>query len=196
MPEPRIPTWPCDPLFLRRWSPRAMSGEPFSEGELMTLFEAARWAPSAFNAQPWRFLFARRDTPHWARFLSLLNERNASWCARAAALVVVLSKKTTDAGAENWTAPFDAGAAWMSLALQGTISGLVVHGMAGFDYDRAQAELGIPPDWDVQCMAAIGRPGDPALLPEKLRAREVPSLRRPLAETAFEGGFPALESAP
>lgn len=191
MSEPRVPAHPIDPLFVRRWSPRAMSGAPLSESELMTLFEAARWAPSAFNAQPWRFLYARRDTPHWVRFLSFLNERNAPWCARAAALVVVLSRKTTDAGAENWTAAFDTGAAWMSLALQGTLSGLVVHGMAGFDYDRAQAELGIPADWDVQCMVAIGRPGDPALLPEKLQAREVPSLRRPVGESAFEGGFPA-----
>jgi nitroreductase len=190
MSEPRVPTWPIDPLFLRRWSPRAMSGEPLSELELMTLFEAARWAPSASNAQPWRFLYARRDTPHWERFFSFLNERNAAWCGRAAALVVVLSKKTTDAGEENWTAAFDTGAAWMSLALQGTIAGLVVHAMAGFDYDRAQAELDVPADWDVQCMVAIGRPGDPALLPERQRAREFPSQRRPLVETVFEGGFP------
>jgi nitroreductase len=191
MSEPRVAAYPIDPLFLRRWSPRAMSGEPLTDTELLTLFEAARWAPSAFNGQPWRFLYAKRETPHWERFLSLLNERNAPWCARAAALVVVLSKKTTDAGAENWTAPFDTGAAWMSLALQGTLSGLVVHAMAGFDYDRAQAELGIPADWDVQCMVAIGRPGDPALLPERLRAREIPSLRRPVGESVYEGGFPA-----
>jgi len=191
MSEPRVPAYPIDPLFVRRWSPRAMSGEPLADEQLMTLFEAARWAPSAFNGQPWRFLYAKRDTPYWERFLSYLNERNASWCVRAAALVVVLSKKTTDAGAENWTAPFDTGAAWMSLALQGTLSGLVVHAMAGFDYDRAQAELGIPADWDVQCMVAIGRPGDAALLPERLQAREVPSLRRPVGESVFEGGFPA-----
>ena len=190
MSEPRVPAYPIDPLFLRRWSPRAMSGEPITDELLMTLFEAARWAPSAFNAQPWRFLYAKRDTPQWERFFSLLNERNQPWCASAAALVVVLSKKTTDGGGENWTAPFDTGAAWMSLALQGTLSGLVVHGMAGFDYDRAQAELGVPADWDVQCMVAIGRPGDPMQLPEKLRAREVPSPRRPVAESAFEGRFP------
>jgi nitroreductase len=190
MPEPRVPAFPVDPLFVRRWSPRAMSGEPIADELLMTLFEAVRWAPSASNLQPWRLLYAKRDTPHWDRFFSLLNERNQPWCARAAALVVVLSKKTTDGGDENWTAPFDTGAAWMSLALQGTLSGLVVHGMAGFDYDRAQVELGVPADWDVQCMVAIGRPGDPLLLPEKLRAREVPSPRRPVAESVFEGGFP------
>jgi nitroreductase len=190
MSEPRIPAFAIDPLFVRRWSPRAMSCEPIADEQLMPLFEAARWAPSASNAQPWRFLYAKRDTPHWEPFFSLLNERNQPWCARAAALIVVLSKKTTDSGDENWTAPFDAGAAWMSLALQGTLSGLVVHAMAGFDYDRAQAELGVPADWDVQCMVAIGRPGDPLLLPEKLRAREVPSPRRPVAESAFEGGFP------
>ena len=190
MPEPRVPAFPIDPLFVRRWSPRAMSGEPIADELLMTLFEAVRWAPSASNLQPWRLLYAKCDTPHWDRFFSLLNERNQPWCARAAALVVVLSRKTTDGGDENWTAPFDTGAAWMSLALQGTLSGLVVHAMAGFDYHRAQAELGVPADWDVQCMVAIGRPGDPLLLPEKLRAREVPSPRRPVAESVFEGGFP------
>jgi len=190
MPEPRVPAFPIDPLFVRRWSPRAMSGEPIADELLMTLFEAVRWAPSASNLQPWRLLYSKRDTPHWDRFFSLLNERNQPWCARAAALVVVLSRKTTDGGDENWTAPFDTGAAWMSLALQGTLSGLVVHAMAGFDYHRAQAELGVPADWDVQCMVAIGRPGDPLLLPEKLRAREVPSPRRPVAESVFEGGFP------
>lgn len=191
MPEPRVPAFPIDPLFLRRWSPRAMSGEGLTDEELMSLFEAARWAPSSRNAQPWRFLYARRDTAHWAPFLGLLNERNRSWCERAGALVVVLSRRLDAEGSENWTAAFDTGAAWMSLALQGTLSGLVVHAMAGFDYDRAQGELGVSDDWDVICMIAIGRPGDSGLLPEMLQAREHPSPRRPVEESAYEGSFPA-----
>ncbi len=191
MHEPRVPAFPIDPLFVRRWSPRAMSGDAVSVEELMTLFEAARWAPSSRNAQPWRFLYARRDTPHWERFLSLLTESNRTWCGRASALVVVLAQRLNEDGGENGTAAFDAGAAWMSLALQGTLSALVVHAMAGFDYHRAQAELGVPGDWDVQCMIAIGRPGDPGLLPERLQAREHPSSRRPVETSAFEGLFPA-----
>src|SRR5215470_10160544 len=86
--------YPIEPLFVRRWSPRAMSGEPISEKELLTLFEAARWAPSTYNEQEWRFLYARRDTPTWTIFFDLLVERNKQWCKQAALLVVILAKKT------------------------------------------------------------------------------------------------------
>ena len=83
-----------EPLFLRRWSPRAMSGEPLSEEELLTLFEAARWAPSTFNEQEWRFLYARRDTPQWSQFFDLLMEANQVWCKRATVLTVVVDRPT------------------------------------------------------------------------------------------------------
>src|SRR6267378_2468777 len=90
----RKPDYPIEPLFVRRWSPRAMSGEPISEKEMLTLFEAARWAPSTYNEQEWRFLYARRDTPQWPRFFELLVEGNRAWCQRAALLAVVLARKT------------------------------------------------------------------------------------------------------
>ena len=94
--EYRKPEYDVNPVFLNRWSPRAMSGEGISEEDLMSLFEAARWAPSANNNQPWRFVFARRDTPHWQPFLDLLVDLNRAWAFRAAALVVVVSKTTFD----------------------------------------------------------------------------------------------------
>src|SRR3954453_20347778 len=96
MPNPdeqRKPDYPIEPLIYRRWSPRAMSGEPLTEKEIFTLFEAARWAPSTYNEQEWRFLYARRDTPQWPLLFDLLKEANQAWCKNAAVLCVVLARK-------------------------------------------------------------------------------------------------------
>lgn len=186
---------PIDPLFLARWSPRAFTAEEIPEATLLTILEAARWAPSSYNAQPWRFLWARRGTRHWEGFVALLNDFNRSWAASAAALVVIASQ-TVRQGPDGAavlvpTHAFDAGAAWANLALQATRSDWAAHGMAGFDRDRTRRDLRIPGDHAIEAIVSIGRPGDPSLLPEGLRAKEVPSGRRPLAETAHEGGFPA-----
>ena len=152
--------YPIDSVFLDRWSPRAMSGEPITEEELLTLFEAARWAPSSFNNQPWRILYARRDTPHWPLFFNLLVEFNQSWAKHAAALVLFVSKKTFDHNGEPAaTHSFDTGAAWENFALQGALKGLVIHGMQGFDYDKARTALNIPEGFTVEAMAVIGKPG-------------------------------------
>lgn len=181
---------PIDPLFLDRWSPRAMSGEPIPEADLMTLFEAARWAPSSFNNQPWRILYARRDTSHWPTFFDLLADPNKVWCGKAAALLVFVSRTTFEHNNKpSVTHTFDCGAAWENLALQGWRMGLVIHGMQGFDYDRARTTLKIPDGFQVEAMAAVGRPGDPNDLPEKLREREKPSDRRPLSQTVCEGAW-------
>jgi nitroreductase len=179
-----------EPLFLKRWSPRAMSGQPLAEGELMSLFEAARWAPSTYNEQEWRFLYARRDTPPWATFFGLLVEGNQTWCRQAAVLAVVLSHKVfARNGKPNPVHTFDAGLAYENLALQGAAMGLVVHGMQGFDFDRARQELAVPDDYSVDAMFAVGRPGDPADLPPEVRAREQPSGRKPVSEIICEGRF-------
>lgn len=178
-----------DPVFIDRWSARAMSGETISESELMVLFEAARWAPSSMNFQPWRMLYALRDSPYWPLFLGLLTERNQIWARQAGALVVFISKTKFDDGRACVTHSFDAGAAWENFALQASERHLVVHGMQGFDYERARRELGIPEEFHVDAMAVVGKPGDKAELPEGLRARELPSNRRPLSETVREGRF-------
>jgi nitroreductase len=184
-----------DPLFLERWSPRAFTGEAIPVEEFLTILEAARWAPSAFNAQPWRFIYALRDTPQWEPILGLLNEFNRSWAADAAALIIIVSKSTlrppgADADVPSHTHSFDTGAAWAHIALQATRSGWHAHGMAGFDRDRAFAELHVPAGYRVEAAAAIGRRGDKSILPEALQAREMPSPRQPLADIAFEGNFP------
>ena len=186
----RSTTYPVNKLFTERWSPRAMSGESLSDKELMTLFEAARWAPSSYNSQPWRFVYAKKDTPAWDTIFNLLVEFNQSWCKNAAALVVVVSKDTFDHnGQSSRTHSYDTGAAWENLALQGSFSDLVIHGMAGFDYDRAKKELNIPDGYTVEAMIAIGKPGQTKSLPKELQEGEVPSDRKPLSEIVFEGSF-------
>lgn len=190
--ESRRADYPIDQLFVDRWSPRAMSGEPLDEQELLPLFEAARWAPSSGNSQPWRFVYARRGTPYWPVFLDLLVERNREWCVNAAVLVVFVSRTVHEqTGRPMGTHAYDTGAAWMSLALQGWLRGLVVHGMAGFDRERARNALAVPNEFAVNAMAAIGKPGRVEDLPESQRSRESPSQRRPLAESLIEGAFPA-----
>ncbi len=180
---------PIDPLFRDRWSPRAMSGAPLPHEQLMSLFEAARWAPSAYNAQPWRFVYATRDSEHWSRLFDLLVEFNQGWCRNAAVLIVIVAKTVSDSGKPSRTYAFDCGAAWENLALQATRLGLVAHGMSGFDYDRARSELGVPEDHAVIAMVAVGQPGAVEQLPEELREREVPSSRRPVTASVMEGRF-------
>jgi nitroreductase len=180
---------PIDPLFIDRWSPRALADEALDEAQLLTLFEAARWAPSSGNFQPWRFLYARRDSAHWNTFLDLLNPGNQSWAGRAGALVLFISRRSRDDGSPVATHAYDTGAAWQNFALQGYLSGLVVHGMQGFDYEKARRVLGVPASYSIEAMAAVGKPGDKALLSEGQQQRENPSGRRPVADSAHEGLF-------
>ena len=190
----RHPQHPIDPLFTRRWSPRAFTGETISHAELMQCIEAARWAPSASNSQPWRFIYALRDTPAWAPVFDTLIEFNRDWAHRAAALIVVLSRT-------HWIAPgyseqralpahsFDAGAAWANLALQATQSGWHAHAMAGFDRELLRANLQVPEGYAIEAVVAIGRMGDKNVLSEALAERETPSQRLPLTAIAAEGRF-------
>jgi nitroreductase len=182
--------YPVNPVFPQRWSPRALSGKEITEEELFSTFEAARWAPSSYNNQPWRFLYARRNTAAWDLFFNLLVEPNKVWCKNAAVLVVVISKTTFDHnGKPSKTHSYDTGAAWGYLALQGSMNNLVVHGMQGFDYAKAKEVLEIPDDYQVEAMAAIGRPGRKEDLPEEVQKREMPSDRKKISEISFEGKF-------
>lgn len=186
--EARKTEYPVESIFTDRWSPRAMSGEALPREELMPLFEAARWAPSSYNNQPWRFYYALKDSPQWPAFFALLGDFNRGWCQNAGALVVIVSKKTlAHDGKPARTHSFDTGAAWVQFALQGSAARLVVHGMEGFDYDAAKALLGLSEDYQVEAMAAVGYPGKKETLPKDLQEREKPSPRKSLAETVFEG---------
>jgi len=186
----RRPDFDADPIFVNRWSPRSMSGDEISRDVLFSLFEAARWAPSSNNNQPWRFLYARRNTDYWPIFFDLLTEQNKIWAKNAAVLIVVISKTTFDYNEKPArTHSYDAGAAWENLALQGSLKALVVHGMQGFDYDKARRSLNIPDVFQVEAMIAIGKPGKKEDLPESLQEREMPSPRKNLSEIVMEGNF-------
>ena len=185
----RKPENDVEAIFLNRWSPRAMSGEEIDEATLKTLFEGARWAPSANNNQPWRFIYALRNTPRWETFFNLLAEGNQVWAKNAAVLIVVISKTTFDSGKPARTHTYDTGAAWVSLALQGSLKGLVVHGMQGFDYDKAKEVLQVPDEYQVEAMIAIGKHGKKEDLPDYQQEREFPSARKSIAEIAMEGMF-------
>jgi len=182
-----------DAIFPERWSPRAMTGKPVAEQDLMSLFEAARWAPSSYNNQSWRFLYAVKDSPEWPLFFSLLGDFNQQWCVNAGTLVVIVSKATFDHnGKPSRTHSYDTGASWGYFALQGSMKGLVIHGMQGFDYDRARKELGVPEGYQVEAMAAVGHPADLSVLPEPMRKTEYPKRHKPLPEIAWNGPFPAV----
>src|SRR6478736_3873879 len=162
----RKPDYPIEKLFVARWSQRAMTGEPLSQTEINTLFEAARWAPSTYNEQEWRLLYARRETPQWQTFFDLLVEGNQTWCRNAGMLVVILAHKVfSKNGKPNPVHLFDCGAAFENI------------GMQGFDFEKARTALNVPEDYDVAAMFAAGNPAEPETLPEILREREKPAGR-------------------
>lgn len=186
----RTPDHDIHPIFPARWSPRAMSGEPITRDELHRLLEAARWAPSSYNEQPWVFLYALRGTPNFDTFMGLLVDANKAWASEAGALLVVTTSTVfTMNGKPNPVAVFDAGSAWENLALQASEMGLVAHGMAGFDADAARKALSVPDDRAIPAMIALGKPGEVGDLPEKLREMEQPSPRKAVSEISREGGF-------
>jgi len=188
--EHRSAEHPIETIFLNRWSPRAMSGDAVSDEEMAQLFEAARWAPSSYNEQEWRFLYAKRDTEHWNTFFDLLMEANQSWCANAGALIVVCSTNNfTRNGKPNGSHTLDTGMATQNLLLQASTMGLVAHPMAGFNRTQTRASLQVPETATVECMIAIGRPGTLDDLPEALRENEVPTGRKPISEFTTQGPY-------
>src|SRR6187431_508163 len=186
----RKSNYPINPLILNRWSSRAMSGEALDDDNIMSLFEAARWAPSSYNNQPWRFIYAKRNTEHWDRFFNLLAEGNKNWTKNAALLVVVISRKNFEFNEKPAiTHQFDAGSAWENLALEASSRGIVAHGMQGFDYEKAKTELGIPADFEVMAMIAIGKRGSKENLPTELQDKEKPNDRKALKDIIMEGTY-------
>ncbi|MCX6989199.1 MAG: nitroreductase family protein [Chlamydiae bacterium] len=186
----RVLSSPVAPFIHHRWSPRSMSGESLTKEEINGLFEAARLAPSSYNAQPWRFVYATKTDASWSHFMDLLVDFNKQWCKNAGLLVIVASRKNFEHNEKpSQTHSYDAGASWMSLALQGAHQGLVVHGLQGFDYEKAATLAHIPSEYQVEAMIAVGRPAPKDQLPPDLQAMEIPSERRPLSEILFHGQF-------
>jgi nitroreductase len=186
----RMSEYSINPLILNRWSPRSMTGEELNDEDIMSLFEAARWAPSSFNNQPWRFIYAKRNTGYWDRLFNLLGDTNKSWAKNAALLAVVISRKNFEFnGKPARTHQFDAGSAWENLALEASSRGIVAHGMQGFDYEKARSELGIPADFEVMAMIAIGKRGPKENLPTELQDKEKPNDRKALKDIIMEGTY-------
>lgn len=188
----RSPDHPVAPLFVDRWSPRSFSGEAIPDADLLIAFEAARWAPSASNGQPWRFIVARNGDAAWDNFLPLLAPANRQWAQRASALVVIVSATQVERRGElvhNHSHSFDAGAAWANFAHQALLLGWHTHGIGGFDRDAAREKLAVPHDHAIEAVVAIGRQGTLDTLHPDLHARETPSPRRPLSDFVFEGRF-------
>lgn len=193
-PSPdRLADHDVDPIFLTRWSRRGFCDEPIPVSQLNSLFEAARWAPSARNAQPWRFLYSRRHDRSWPMFLDLLYPRNRIWAQRAAALIAVVSRTVHidgDGVRPSPTHAFDAGAAWALLALQAHRDGWNTRAIGGFDRACAAKALGLPADHEIHAFVAVGRAGRASQLPDHLRGLEKPTSRRAVTEFAAAGPFP------
>lgn len=180
-PDHQVASW-----ILNRWSPRAMSKEKISKEELFSLFEAARWAPSSYNSQPWNILYVQRETKDWNTLFDLLVPFNQSWCSNAAVLCLFFSRPFFEHNQKpSPTFAFDTGAAWENFCLQGTFQGLVVHGMSGFDYEKAKAL--IPDGYIPLAMCAVGKKGRIEDLDPDLQKKEIPSSRKKIEEFVFEG---------
>jgi len=190
----RNPEAPIDSRFVQRWSPRSFTGKPITAGELMSLFEAARWAPSTSNTQPWRFVYGLAGTPGFESIFQALVPFNQSWARASSALIAVLSAQQTIAPGTTEAKPcanhsFDTGAAWMSLALQAEAMGWRTHAMGGFDAQALRQQLGVPGGFAAHCVVAVGEQGPRESLPQALQEREVPSGRQPMHAMVAEGRF-------
>ncbi|MEA4811438.1 MAG: nitroreductase family protein [Anaerolineaceae bacterium] len=179
--------YPLEPLFLERWSARAMSGEAVAEKDLMTLFEAARWAPSPMNVQNWHYCYALKPSAEFDLFFSFLAAGNQEWCRQAGALIAAIDQTLNDDGKPVMSHRFNLGLSVENLLLQARAMNLVAHPMLGFNAENAAKGLNLPEGYEVAAMIAVGHFGEIENLSEKLQAREVPSDRKPLKDFVHRG---------
>jgi len=192
MDKPADTDRPIHPLIRGRWSPRAFSDRLIEPSTLATILEAARWAPSAYNDQPWHYLVALRQDPgEHARLLGCLVEGNRAWAAGAAALLLGVARtRFAHDGSANRFHMHDAGQAAALLVIQAEALGIRAHQMGGYSARKAREAYGIPEGFEPASAFALGYPADPAALADRVRERELePRDRRPLSEIAFRGGW-------
>lgn len=180
---------PIHSLLSQRWSPRAFADRPVEPARLVALLEAARWAPSSYNEQPWHFIVApKAETESFDRLLGCLSRGNASWAGKAPVLMLAVAQLVDEDGDPNRHAFYDVGQAVAQMALQALDLGLYMHQMAGFDVEKAQQVFAIPGQFEPAAAIALGYLGDPAGLPERYREGEVgPRSRKALADFVFAG---------
>ena len=191
MQKPANTGAPVHELIRNRWSPRAFADKPVAPEVLQSVFEAARWAPSSNNEQPWAYLVATNDdAENFVKMVSILVEFNAGWAQHAPVLALSVAHLKTREGQPNRVALHDVGSATAQLTFEANARGLLVHQMAGFDAQKARQFFAIPEDWEPVAAMAIGYPGDPQRLPDRLRERELaPRSRKPPAEFVMTGGW-------
>jgi len=190
MSNPAPVEFPVHELIQNRWSPRAFSDKPVPQEVLRSLFEAARWAPSSNNEQPWAYIVATKDdAENFEKSLGALVEFNANWARKAPVLVIAVAELSfAKNNAPNRNAQYDVGAASLQLSIEATARGLVVHQMAGFDPETAKEAYDIAQGWEPIAAMAIGYPGDAASLPEPLQSREkAPRSRKRIREFVMSG---------
>jgi len=190
MQKPAPSDFPVHDLIRERWSPRAFADKSIPQDVLRSIFEAARWAPSSNNEQPWAYIVVTNDDKEdFEKTLSVLVEFNAGWAKSAPVLALAVARLTfAKNNTPNRNAQYDTGAASALLSVEATAQGLAVHQMAGFDPEKARQVFGIPPGWEPIAALAIGYPGDPASLPPHLKDREIaPRTRKPIAEFVMAG---------
>src|SRR5215471_4089772 len=191
MEKPAPNDYPIEETIRRRWSPRAFSDRPVEPDKLASLFEAARWAPSSFNEQPWSFIFATKDKPEYAMVLSSLVESNQQWAHLAPVLMVSVARLNFEKnGKPNRHALHDVGLAMGTMLVQATALGLFVHQLAGFSVDKVREAFAVPEGFEPVAAVAIGYAADPEVLPEAFREKEIgPRQRKPISEFVFEGAW-------
>ena len=192
MQKPAPTDVPMNEIIRNRWSPRAFAAKSIGPDVLRSLFEAARWAPSSNNEQPWAYIVAaKEDAENFAKLVSILVEFNQNWAKHAAALALSIAHKNWNKdGKPNRHALHDVGSATAQLTFEANSRGIFVHQMAGFDVKKAHETFAIPEDWEPVAMIAMGYPGDPATLPSPLRDRELaPRNRKPLSDFVMTGSW-------
>ena len=192
MEKPAAAEHPIHDMMVRRWSPRAFDPRPLPREQILTILEAARWAASSFNQQPWHFLVAaREDEARFAALLDCLVPGNRVWARNASLLIVTVTKQTFDHNDKpNSCCVHDIGLAACQLVLQATEMGLATHQMAGIEPDKVRARYGVPEGYDPVTAIAVGYPGDPDSLPDDLREMELEArARRPFAAWVFADGW-------
>src|SRR5437016_8791112 len=189
MEKPAQTDYPIEEILRRRWSPRAFSDRIVESETVQSLFEAARWAPSSFNEQPWSFIVAtKQNLEEHVRLLSCLVEKNQQWARLAPVLMVSVAKlKFEKTGKPNRHAFHDVGLAMGNLLVEATALGLFVHQMAGFSVEKVRETYGVPPDFEPVAAIAVGYPADPEVLSEAFREQEIrPRKRKPISSFVFE----------
>lgn len=184
--------YPVNQLISQRWSPRAFSSKAIPQSDVMSLFEACRWAASSMNEQPWRFIYAQKSNPEaWDNLLSLANEWNRSWSKTADLLILTIAKMQYDhKNYPNEHALYDLGLGLGNLSTQATSLGIFLHHMGGFDPERAIELYSIPEGYKPVSLIAAGYPGSIESIPEEIAKTEYEAQTRiPTEEFAFEGFF-------